>query len=64
MAKVFTSKLAKFKLTEDSTEAQTTVQVLIDTWLDGLEIGTDNTVYSVNTFKYRGFLWVAIIYEQ
>jgi len=64
MAKVFTSKLAKFKMTEDSTEAQTTVQALIDTWLDGLEIGTDNTVYSINAFRHRGFLWVAIIYEQ
>jgi len=64
MAKVFTCKMAKFKVTEDSTEAQTTTQALVDTWLDGLEIGTSNTVYSINTFKYFGFLWVVIIYEQ
>jgi len=64
MAKVFTSKMAKFKITEDQTEAQTTVQALVDTWLDGLEIGSSNTVYAVNSFLYRGFLWVHIIYEQ
>jgi len=64
MAKVFTCKMARFRITEDSTEAQTTTQALIDTWLDGLEVGTNNTVYSINTFKHQGYLLVVIIYEQ
>jgi len=35
----------------------------ITTWLNGLSIGSDHTVYSVNVMHVRGFYEVIVIYE-
>ena len=35
----------------------------ITTWLDGLSIGSDHTVYSINVMYVKGFYEVIVIYE-
>ena len=35
----------------------------IETFLDGLSIGTDNTVYEITIEHYQGFWHVIVVYE-
>jgi hypothetical protein len=60
MAKSFEVQITKYRIDEESLS---TAADAIDAWLDALNIGTNNTVYAINTFKHQGFLYVVAIYE-